>query len=256
MSLDKLTQHKKTWETKPLLRLLYRDWYQLIKNNMTAGRTLEIGGGSGNFKEFMPEVISGDIVRTDWTDLAMSAEAIPFGSSSLENIVLFDVLHHLENPVLFLREAGRVLVNGGRLIMMEPYVSPFSYIVYRWLHPEPLDMNADPFAVVAKNPDRRPFDANNGIPTLFFKKHLRRFRQEFPTLKVKLIERLSFLTYPLSGGFEKPALIPAQSYPFFCWLEKKMKRFSALLAFRMLVVLEKNQETQRSSTKESNQVRC
>ncbi len=67
------------------------------------------------------------------------AQHLPFRNSSLSNIVLFDVLHHLENVRYFFDEALRVLVSLGRIVIMDPYVSVLSWPVYRFFHPEPMD---------------------------------------------------------------------------------------------------------------------
>ncbi|HPZ08744.1 MAG TPA: hypothetical protein PL110_11560 [Candidatus Eremiobacteraeota bacterium] len=45
-------------------------------------------------------------------------------------------MHHLSNPVRFLGEAYCCLQEGGSIIMVEPYPSPFSYLIYRLFHPE------------------------------------------------------------------------------------------------------------------------
>ncbi len=54
----------------------------------------------------------------------------PLADGSVSNIVLFDVLHHIEFPVLFLDEASRALRPGGRVIFSEPAITPVSNIFY------------------------------------------------------------------------------------------------------------------------------
>jgi SAM-dependent methyltransferase len=82
------------------------------------GQTLEIGGGSGNLMNFMPAVISTDVVPAPWLDAQADAQRLPFAPASFDNIAMFDVLHHLERPRLFFQEAERVLVDKIR--RMEP----------------------------------------------------------------------------------------------------------------------------------------
>lgn len=240
MSVEKLIHHREIWKKKAVLRKIYKDWYQMILANLAPGKVVEIGGGSGNFKESCPRALSGDIVPTPWIDLVLDAHHLPFKNNSVQNLVLFDVLHHLENPFLFLKESERVLITKGRLILMEPYISIFSYPIYHFLHPELVAMKIDPFVISEKDPKRTPFDSNQAIPKLIFEKYIERFKKNFPHFDIILIKRCAIITYLLSGGFEKPSLIPEASYPFFRWLEEKLRFLSRFMAFRLFVVLEKN----------------
>ena len=108
---------------------------------------MEIGGGSGNLKEFFPDVISSDILFVPWLDVVTDAHHLPFKDGSLDNILLFDVLHHLRKPVSFFSDAARVLKQGGRILIMEPCVSWASFLVYRFIHSEGMDRNIDPFKI-------------------------------------------------------------------------------------------------------------
>jgi SAM-dependent methyltransferase len=57
--------------------------------------------------------------------------ACPFAAASFDNIATFDVLHHLERPRLFFQEAERVLRLGGRIVMVEPAITPLNGLFYR-----------------------------------------------------------------------------------------------------------------------------
>ena len=142
-----LRRHQLVWQKKPILQLLYKEWYQEIAEWLQPGRTLEVGGGTGNLKEFAPSVVCTDIVKLPWLDAVVDAQQLPFAKSSLANIVLFDALHHLENVRYFFDEALRVLQPGGRVIIMDPYISVSSWPVYHFLHPEPVDFDQDPLAL-------------------------------------------------------------------------------------------------------------
>jgi ubiquinone/menaquinone biosynthesis C-methylase UbiE len=91
----------------------------------------------------MPGVIASDYVFCNWCDLTIDAHTLPFKRNSLGNIICVDVLHHLDRPVLFLQEAERVLQKGGRVVMLEPYVSVFSRVVYKYFHQEDLNFSID-----------------------------------------------------------------------------------------------------------------
>ena len=128
MSNDILRDHKVTWDKKIILKRLYSLWYrEMLLHFNSGGLCLEVGGGTGNFKEFYPQTVCTDIVQLPWLDVVASAEALPFADGTFANMVLFDVLHHLENPSHFFTESLRVLTDRGRLIIMEPYISPVSW---------------------------------------------------------------------------------------------------------------------------------
>lgn len=234
-----LLNHKNVWRKKPLLREIYFDWYRMIKKDLVPGNTVELGSGTGNFKEFMPEVTTTDIDPQPWLDKVFDAHTMPFKSGSISNLVMIDVFHHLSDPIKFLHEAVRVLKKGGRLLMIEPYPSPLSLLVYKLFHPEPFIFYLDYYNL--KNfQTKKPWDSNQAIPYLIFFKHLHIFRVRFNN-KFRVIrrERFSFLTYPLSGGFKNKQLIPLNLKSFTDAIENKLRFFEKYLAFRCYVVLEK-----------------
>jgi SAM-dependent methyltransferase len=155
---------------------------------------------------------------------------------------MLDVLHHLERPIVFLEEAARILKPAGRLAMIEPAMTPLARRFYERFHEEPVDMTVDPFAPVAINPARDPFDANQAIPTLLFAPSEARRRVEIaiPSLRVVSVRWLSLFAYPLSGGFQSWSLMPAALLRPTLWLEEKLpEAIRKQIAFRMMVVLER-----------------
>lgn len=60
---DELAAQRSAWERKPALRSVYRSWYRRLVDQLgPVGPTVEIGGGSGNFSEFLPEAVSTDVI--------------------------------------------------------------------------------------------------------------------------------------------------------------------------------------------------
>lgn len=239
MSEELLRRHRNVWTQKPILRRLYASWYQDIARWLQPGLTVEVGGGTGNLKDFSPNVLCTDIVRLPWLDALVDAQHLPFNNNSLSNIVLFDVLHHLENVRYFFDEALRVLTPKGRVVIMDPYVSALSWPIYRFLHPEPVDFTQDPFAIVTPVQGRRPFDANQAVAGIVFEQSFERFRHLYPQFVKLAHERLAFFAYPLSGGFDRPSLVPLWSLDAFLKVERWLRGFGRMLAFRLLIVLEK-----------------
>src|SRR5436309_1517829 len=118
--METLQDYREMWERQPALRFIYNDFFDRIASCAVPGTTLEIGGGIGNLKQKLAGVTSIDIQFSPWLDLVADAQCLPFSDSTFDNLVMLDVLHHLEFPVLFFREAERVLRTGGRIVMVEP----------------------------------------------------------------------------------------------------------------------------------------
>lgn len=238
-SRDLLGERRAVWKSKAILRRLYSRWYGLIGQWCSTGRTLELGGGSGHLKEYFPKAISTDVVYEPWLDAVVDAQALPFKDECFGNIVLFDVLHHLSCPVVFFREAQRVLEIGGRIILMEPWVSPLSYPVYRFLHHEGLCMKENPLAMTGATGKKDPFKGNQALPGLLFGRFRNEFADRFPRLRIIREQKLDFFVYPLSGGFHRPSLCPDSLFSALMGLEHRLEPLSRFLAFRLFVVLEK-----------------
>jgi SAM-dependent methyltransferase len=232
--------YRSVWDRKPVLREIYTDIYRRMAAACAPGRTLEIGGGSGNFKLFAPDTVSTDITPARWLDLVCDAQRLPLADGSFANIVMVDVLHHVESPLLFLQEAQRVLRPGGRLIVCEPAITPVSGVFYRRFHPEPVDMSADPLASRAISPDKHPWDSNQATPTLLAGRYRSRLAAMLPGLTLTRLDRFSFLAYPLSGGFRDWSLLPhVLAAPLLRAEWGVRKIFGPLAAFRLLAVYEK-----------------
>jgi SAM-dependent methyltransferase len=234
-----LRSQRAAWDSRPAVRDLYRAWYALIVDRLAPppGDAVELGCGIGSFKEFHPAVIATDVAPTPWADRIADATRLEFDDGSLANLVMTDVIHHLQSPSRLFAEAERVLRPGGRLIAVEPYCSPISGLAYRRLHREGADPGVDPFAERQSSDD--PLAANNALPTLLFWRHLDRFRALHPLLRVAERRRFALLAYPLSGGFEGRRLAPDRAIGGLRRLEPKLSALAGLGAFRCLIVLER-----------------
>lgn len=237
---ERQQNHRDLWQSKPVLREVYGHLYRRIAAACRPGLTIEVGGGSGNFKQFAPDVLSFDIVHEPWLDFVADAQSLPLRSASAVNIVMLDVLHHIEYPIRFLKEAARVLQPGGRVIFVEPGITPLSGIVYRTAHEEPVDLNADPLLEGLPDPKKNPYVGNQAIPTLLTGSHSARLREIEPSLKMITLQHLSLLAYPLSGGFKPWTLLTAAAARKLLWLEDRVESLlGPLMGFRLLAVFEK-----------------
>lgn len=239
MSEEVLHRHRAVWQRKLVLRRLYEDWYGEIVAWLVPGRTVELGGGTGNLKAYVPGVYCSDVVALPWLNVVADAQRLPFQADSLANLILFDVLHHIENVSIFFEEALRTLRVGGRIIIVDPYLSWISWPIYRWLHPEPMDCTEDPLALKPPRTHHRPFDANQAVATILFERDQQRFLSRYPGFCIQHIRRTACIAYPLSGGFDHPSFLPEWLVTPMIRLERILERAGRLLAFRMLVVVER-----------------
>jgi SAM-dependent methyltransferase len=237
---DPLDYYRQAWAKKPLLKRVYNEIYDRIAAKCVVGRTLEIGGGIGQFKTRFPDVIATDIQSAPWLDVVADAQKLPFADGSIANIVMVDVLHHVEFPVLFLKEAERVLKPGGRCVMVEPAITWGSTLFYRFVHHEPVRMSADPLGEGSPDADRDPYDSNQAIPTLLATRDRDRLFRMVPGLALRATDWFSFAVYPLSGGFKPWSLLPDKLGGALLKLERQMEpSLGRFFAFRMLMVMEK-----------------
>ena len=197
-----LAERRRIWASKEILKRLYEKWYRFFIHGMRPGKTLELGGGSGNLKEIISDVISTDVVFVPWLDAVIDAHDLPFKDGSLSNILLFDVLHHLSNPVGFFKEAERVLKPKGRILLIEPFVSLVSFFIYQFGHSEGMNWRTNPFKDRCSK-DKNPLQGNQAIPSLMLSKYRNQFLDKFCHLEIVYFKRSDFFIYPLSGGFHQ-----------------------------------------------------
>lgn len=242
---DRQLSHREIWASKPVLREVYGHLYRRIAAACRPGLTIEVGGGSGNFKQFAPDVLSFDIVYEPWLDFIGDAQALPLRSESAANIVMLDVLHHIEYPVKFLRDAARVLQPGGRIVFIEPGITLLSGLVYRALHEEPVDSTVDPLLEGRPDPNKDPYVGNQAIPTLLTGRYAQRLGRFEPALQLGPIRWLSLFAYPLSGGFKSWSLITAGTARRLLRLEDRLEMLlGPLCGFRLMAVLEKRSKVE------------
>ena len=172
MSTETLHEHRRIWNEKPELAVVYRPWFDwLLESLPQSGRILEVGAGPGFLAEFARRAhpglgwVASELLAPRWVDVCADAGRLPFPDASFDGIAALDVLHHLPEPRRFFAEAARVLREGAPLRMVEPWVSPLSYPVYRWLHQEGCDLGLDPWQPFARLADKQPFDGDAAVAT-------------------------------------------------------------------------------------------
>jgi len=243
------SRHRRVWEQKSVLRRIYKEEFfsRLLSFRKDGGVSVEVGAGPGFFKHTLPGVISTDIVWCPWLDAVADAQKLPFQTASVTNIFGVDMLHHVAAPMTFLLEAQRILVPGGRLILVEPWVTPFSYFIYRYFHQEDCDLSARPWesSDSTATPGKKAFDGNQAIPYLLFGPHHRsQTLGALSALTPLVIEPFCLFAYLLSMGFKPVNLLPELLYPAVSRIEKlSMPLWRRFAALRVFLVLEKSPQS-------------
>lgn len=214
---------------KKFLRRLYGEWYREIAAALPPGREplLELGSGAGFLKELVPELITSEVFYLPGLDAVLDGQQLPLRSGVLRGIVMVDVFHHLPQPRRFLAEAARCVRSGGVVVMVEPWVTAWSGIIYRRLHQEPFH----PEAAVWEFPPKGPLSGANGaLPWIIFERDRRQFEREFPEWRIRKIEPGLPFRYLLSGGISLVSLSPGWTFGFWRLVERLLQPLMKQLA--------------------------
>jgi SAM-dependent methyltransferase len=196
-------------------RQLYKEQFKDF-SNPAALSILEIGSGTSPLKQFLPNVITSDVLKLDYLDLVFDCHEIDrldaINNNSLDVITLTNVLHHLQRPVAFLDRAASKLKSGGKIIATEPFFSVISTFIFKYLHHEPVDLNpSEPELNDVQGPLT---SANIALPwLLFFEKRewLQPLNEKFDVERL-VIRPFSALSYMATGGISRKLPVPHLLY--------------------------------------------
>jgi SAM-dependent methyltransferase len=212
VSRARLEEHRRLWAEKPLLARVYAPWFErLLREAPPGARVVEVGAGPGTLRAFARERrpdlrwLATDLEPVPWNDVAADAGRLPVSSGAAQAVLGLDVLHHLPDPAAFFSEAARVLGPGGRLGLVEPWISPLSWPIYRLLHEEDCRLGVDPWRPFPA--DKASFDGDAAVPWRIVRDaradDWRRFGLGTPR-----VTRLNAFSYMLSLGFRRASLLP------------------------------------------------
>lgn len=215
MSLDLLREHRRIFAAKKGLPEVYGVWFdRLLQGLPVNGRVLEVGAGPGLFaphaSEARPDLrwIALDLIEAPWNDVVADAQILPFGAGSFDAVVGVDFLHHLSTPLGFLREVARVLASGGELRVVEPWVSPLSFPIYRWLHQEGATLGLHPARPFQRGDSKAPFEGDAGVPRAIAREVGEATWRELGFSGRPRLAPISGFAYLLSLGFKRGSLLP------------------------------------------------
>ncbi|MGV8038799.1 MAG: class I SAM-dependent methyltransferase [Thermoanaerobaculaceae bacterium] len=219
---------------KGLLRRVYAEWYERLAGALPPGEgpVLELGSGAGFLAEHVPRLITSELLITPHVGLAADAMALPFPPGHLRGIVMTNVLHHIPQPRQLLAEAARCVGFGGVVAMVEPWMTPWSRLVYRRLHHEPCDDRATEWEF----PPGGPLSASNqALPWILFARDRTRFELEQAAWQVESVEPIMPFSYLLSGGLAWRSALPGWAFGPLRACERLIeRRGAAMFAFIVL----------------------
>jgi SAM-dependent methyltransferase len=226
-------------QSKPFLRKIYDEWYAELAQRLPEGqgRVLELGSGAGYCGKFIPGLITSEVFPCTGTQIVADARQLPFASGSLRAIVMTNVLHHIPDVRAFLKEAARTVRSGGRILMIEPWISPWSRFVYGRFHHEPIDPDAREWAFPSTGPLS---GANSALPWIVFTRDRDRFSAEFPQFAVKTVRPFLPFRYLVSGGVALRSVSPGFTHAAWKGIERLLQPQMDRLAMFAFICLERS----------------
>jgi SAM-dependent methyltransferase len=230
--------HRRLVRDKAFLRRIYQEWYAAIVAALPSGDgpVLELGSGGGFLEESLPGVITSELQASPHVAVVLDGHALPFTDGSLRAIAMIDVLHHLPECRRFLREAARCVRRGGRVVLIEPWVSGWSSIVYSRLHHEPFRPDAPEWEFPRGGPLSA---ANMALPWIMFVRDRARFEREFPQWRVVSLRPIMPLRYLVSGGVSMRGLMPGWTFGAWRLLERALTPWMEQLGMFAHIVIER-----------------
>jgi SAM-dependent methyltransferase len=229
--------------SKPFLRAIYDEWYSQLAAALppVEGSVLEIGSGAGYCVQFIPGLITSEIFPCPGVRMVANAAQLPFAANTLRAIVMTNVLHHLPDVRAFFREAVRCLRPGGKILMIEPWITTWSRFAYRRFHHEPLDPDAPDWTFPPSGPLS---GANGALPWILLHRDRERFSLEFPQLSVEQIRPFLPFRYLVSGGVSMRSLMPGFTHGVWAGLERSLQpQMNRLGMFAFLSLVRRNRDS-------------
>ena len=222
--------------SKPFLKSIYDEWYSTLARKLPPGDgpVLELGSGAGYCDRFIPGLITSEIFPCSRARVVLDAQRIPFADGSLRAIVMTDVLHHIPHVERFFTEASRCLRKDGKILMIEPWVTPWSRWIYTRFHHEPFRPEAEDWSFSSTGPLS---GSNSAIPWIVFVRDRRRFESLFPELSIERIRPFMPFRYLVSGGVSLRNLMPGFTHAGWAALEGMLEPEMSRLAMFAFVSL-------------------
>lgn len=105
-------------------KLTRKELEKFLARYVFDGKVLDIGAGGSSYHKFFPNRITLDVDETRKPDIVGDAQKLPFEDNSFEMILCTEVLEHIPDPVMAIKEMKRVLKPEGKLVLSTRFVFP------------------------------------------------------------------------------------------------------------------------------------
>jgi ubiquinone/menaquinone biosynthesis C-methylase UbiE len=185
---DEVAAHyRDTRYSNPWSKKYHESWTELMVGGVkTTGQILDNGCGIGELHHRLPDAditaldISAEMVRIAGEKyervLIGDSQRLPFEDGSFDLVMARSLLHHLPEPETGVREIGRVLRPGGRVVAIDTNSSLLSYL------PRLIANRGEHFSEEHKNLRRKELLAS--------------FAGEF---EIERVHFFGYLAYPILG---------------------------------------------------------
>lgn len=208
-SAEALTSRRQGFaHSSQALAALYREWYELIRQNLSSadGICLEIGSGAGFLKQVLPQLITSDVVRSAEADLVLDAKEVGTRyANAIANLILVNAFHHIDDSGAFLDSAYAALVPGGRLILIEPSHTRWSRMIYPIIGHEPYNCKQQGWTFTSLDP---LMDSNQAQSWIVFERDRVAFQRRYPAFRILSWRAMMPFSYIATGGHSLRLPIP------------------------------------------------
>ena len=132
---ERIRAHRSILARKKMLRDVFHENFKLMKSLSSKhlnndGTSLELGSGATSIKSVLPNVITSDVVHSEFNDRRIDAMDMDISDNDLSVIYAQNVFHHIPAPEKSLSEPDRIQKQGGGIILIEPFCGALAAFIY------------------------------------------------------------------------------------------------------------------------------